>query len=106
VVVHSQFNAGIDSVARVLEVASDADDPLFVAWRDRMTFRLGVHRDIVARIAADGSLADGWTVDRAAELFHSITLPSVWRELTQHLGWTADEYIDHLTKVLHGAFIR
>ena len=104
--VHSRFNAGIDSVARFLEPAFGPDNPLAIAWRERMGARLGFHRGIVERIAEDGMLADGWTVDAAAELFHAVTLPSAWRELTHDLGWSAEDYVDHLTRMLGGAFVR
>lgn len=106
VVVHGSFNQGIDSAARILEVVDDPDDPLAIAWRDRMTFRLRVHREIVARIDADGMLAEGWTVEHAADLFHSVTLPAVWRELTGALGWTTDDYVKYLQRMLRQAFVK
>lgn len=106
VVVHSRFNPGIDSVARFLEGAQGDANPLALAWRERMTYRLGVHRGIVERIAADGMLAGGWSVDRAAELFHGVTLPSVWRELVPRLGWSTDDYVEHLCRLLRRAFVR
>lgn len=103
VVVHSTFNPSIDPVARHLERAS-GDDPLAVAWRDRMTVRRQVHHDIVRRIADDGALAPGWTIDAAAGLFHGVTLPAVWRELVE-LGWDAGAYVEHLDRLLRGAFV-
>jgi len=105
VVVHGSFNPGIDSVARIMEVVEDPTDPLAIAWRDRMTFRLRVHREIVARIDADGMLAEGWTAEHAADLFHAVTLPAVWRELTGPLGWTTDDYVKYVQRMLRQAFV-
>ena len=106
VVVYGRFNPGIDAAARILEVVEGPDDPLAIAWRDRMTFRLGVHREIVARIDAEGMLAEGWTVEHAADLFHSVTLPAVWRELTAALGWSTDDYVKYLQRMLRQAFVK
>ena len=50
--------------------------------RDRLDFRRAAHRAVIARIAAEGDLASGWTVDIAADLFYAITMPTPWRELT------------------------
>ncbi|CAN5656244.1 hypothetical protein BH24ACT4_BH24ACT4_16240 [soil metagenome] len=105
VAVHSTFNPGIDAVAQVLEGASPADEPLATAWRDRMAFRRQVHRDIVQRLADEGRLAEGWTVDAAADLFHTVTLPASWRELTREWGWSADDYVEEMTRLLRRALV-
>lgn len=102
---HSRFSAAIDAVALVLEGAQYADEALGNAWRDRMRFRLGVHRDLVQKIADFGELAEGWTVDRAADLFYAVSLPGPWRELTRELGWTADDYVAGLTMFLSRALL-
>lgn len=105
VVVHSTFNPGIDAVARVLEGVAARDDPLALVWRDRMAFRRQVHRDIVARLADEGQLAPEWTVEVATDLFHTVTLPASWRELTQHGGWSAHDYVDGMTRLLRRALV-
>jgi hypothetical protein len=45
-------------------------------------------------------------VDEAADLVSVTMLPSAWRELTQHLGWSADEYRERTTRFLITALIR
>ncbi len=102
---HSTFTAGIDPVALVLEAAQDHDPALGAAWRDRMTFRHQVHRQIVQRLADAGVLAPAWTVDMATDLFHSLTLPGPWRELTRHLGWDAETYVQAMTALLVRALL-
>lgn len=58
------------------------------AVRDRLDFRRAAHRAVIARIAAEGDLASGWTVDIAVDLFYAITMPTPRRELTgQGPGW-------------------
>lgn len=102
---HSIYAPRIDAVARMLEAAHHDDEAVAAAWRNRMQSRLSAHRAIVQRIADEGGLADGWTVDAAADLFYTITMPGPWRELTRELGWTADEYRERLARLLHRAFI-
>ncbi|MEN8041959.1 MAG: TetR/AcrR family transcriptional regulator [Actinomycetota bacterium] len=102
---HSSFSAAIDSVALVLESAQYEDEALSTAWRDRMRFRLGVHRDLVQRMADCGDLADTWTVDAAADLFYAVTLPGPWRELTRELGWSDEQYIEGMSGFLQRALL-
>ena len=95
----------IDRVAEVLETAQYEDEGLAAAWRNRMDNRQRVHRMIVQRISDEGQLAEGWTVDAAADLFYAITMPGPWRELTMELGWTPDDYRKHLSRFLERALI-
>lgn len=71
-----------------------------------MDNRQRVHREITRRIADSGELDDTWTVDSAAELFYAITLPGPWRELTQELGWSGDDYRRHFTTFLQRALLK
>lgn len=102
---HSRYTAEIDPVARVLEAAQQEDEALGAAWRDRMSHRRRAHERIIQRIADEGNLAEGWTVAAAADLFYVLTMPGPWRELTQRLGWSADEYIKHVTRLLQQSFV-
>lgn len=95
----------VDPVAKVLEAAQYQDQGLAAAWRNRMDVRQEVHRQIMQRISDEGQLADGWTVDAAADLFHGIMMPGAWRELTKELGWTADDYKQHITRLLRRGLI-
>ena len=102
---HSTYSAKIDSVARVLEVAQYQDPELGAAWRDRMTRSRAAHREIIERIAAEGRLADGWTVDEAGDLFYTVTMQGPWRELTHELGWSPEQYAERMTKLLLDSFV-
>jgi AcrR family transcriptional regulator len=101
--VASVYNAQIDPVARVLEAAQYDDEAIAAAWRNRMRGRHADHRAVIQRIADEGKLADAWTVDAAADLFYTTTMPGAWRELTRELGWTPQQYIQKITSLLrHG----
>jgi AcrR family transcriptional regulator len=105
VALHSTYSAKVDSVARVLEAAQFQDAALGAAWRDRMNRSRAAHRAIIERIAAEGRLADGWTVDEAADLIYTVTMQGPWRELTQELGWSPEEYTERITKLLLASLV-
>ena len=98
--VHSTYSAKIDSVAQVLEAAQYRDKALGAAWRDRMDRSRVAHRAIIQRIADEGQLADGWTVDAAADLFYTVTMQGPWRELTREIGWTSEQYAENIVRLL------
>lgn len=102
---HSTYSAKIDSVARVLEAAQYRDEALRAGWRDRMDRSRAAHRAIIQRIADEGRLADGWTVDEAADVFYVLTMQGPWRELTRELGWTPEKYAENLLKLLRRTLV-
>lgn len=105
VALHSTYSAKVDSVARVLEVAQYQDAALGAAWRDRMNRSRAAHRAIIERIAAEGRLAEGWTVDEAGDLFYTVTMQGPWRELTRELGWSPEQYAERVTQLLLDSFV-
>ncbi|HYJ24450.1 MAG TPA: TetR/AcrR family transcriptional regulator [Acidimicrobiia bacterium] len=102
---HSTYTSKIDSVAQVLEAAQYQDEELGAAWRDRMDASRVAHRAIIQRVADEGKLADGWTVDNAGDLFYTVTMNGPWRELTRELGWTPEQYAENLTRMLRRSFL-
>jgi AcrR family transcriptional regulator len=106
VALHSTYSAKIDSVARVLEAAQYQDSALGAAWRDRMKRSREAHRAIIERIAAEGQLAEGWTVDEAADLFYTVTMQGPWRELTHELGWSPEQYAESMARLLLDSLVR
>lgn len=101
----SWYTAKIDSVSRILELAAESDDALGAAWKDRMTGRRGHVQRIAERLAAEGQLAEGWTVAAAADLIFSVTLPGPWRVLTKVIGWSNERYADDITALLERAVL-
>jgi hypothetical protein len=101
----SWYTAKIDRVTQVLESSQYQDEALATAWRNRMGRRQLHIRSIVERIAAEGRLAAGWSVDAAVDLIYVITMPGAWRELTRELGWTPEQYTQHLTRLVQSALL-
>ena len=103
--VHAAYSPRIDALARTLEAHQYQDPAVAAALRDRLDFRRAMHRAVIARIAAEGDLADGWTVDTATDLFFAVTLPGPWRELTGACGWSAGQYTERMSQLLRRALI-
>lgn len=101
----SWYNAKINSVSRILELAAESDEALDAVWRDRMIGRRSHVSRIAERIAADGRLADGWSVDAAADLIFTVTLPGPWRVLTSVLGWSEEQYAEQITGLLERSIL-
>jgi AcrR family transcriptional regulator len=101
----SWYTAKIDRVTQVLESSQYQDEALAAAWRNRMGRRQQHIRSIVERIAAESQLAKGWSVNAAVDLIYVITMPGAWRELTRELGWTAEQYTQHLTRLVRSSVL-
>ena len=101
----SWYTAKIDSVSRILELAAESDEALAAVWRDRMTGRRGHVRRIAERLAAEGKLVDGWTVESAGDLIFTVTLPGPWRVLTTVVGWSEERYADEITGLLERSLL-
>lgn len=95
----------IDPVARVFESRQYEDSDLRAAWRDRMDRRRDMHARVVQRLAAEGRLAEGWTLSAAADLLHAVLMPGVWRELAGECAWSLDAYSTALTRLLVRALV-
>jgi AcrR family transcriptional regulator len=103
--VHAAYSPRIDALVRILEAHQYQDPAVSAALRDRLDFRRAAHRAVIARIAAEGDLAKGWTIDTAADLFFTVTMPSPWRELTGPCGWSASQYAERMSRLLRRTLI-
>lgn len=101
--VHAAYSPRIDALARLLEAQQYTDSAVATALRERLDFRRTAHRGVIARMAAEGDLADEWTVDAAADLFFAVTLPTPWRELTGARRWSTKQYADRMSRFLRNA---
>lgn len=94
------YTARIDRVTHVLEIGQYRDEAVAAAWRDRMDGRHAHVRRIVERIADEGRLAGGWTVDAAVDLIYAVTMPGPWRVLTRELKWTPEQYAERIWRMV------
>jgi AcrR family transcriptional regulator len=90
----------IEPLTSALEAALLSGDDGAVAWRERMADLREAMRIAVDRIARRDVLAEGWTVDAAADWAWSRVQPSTWRHLVGERGWTRDEYAERTVRSL------
>ena len=103
--VHAAYSPRIDAVARALEADQYRDEAVAAALRDRLDVRRAAHREVIARIADEGSLADGWTIDGATDVFSAVTMLGPWRELTEACDWSAEQYTERMSKFVREALV-
>lgn len=101
---NTEFWREVAPVAGVL-VASQGEDALHAAWRERMAFRRGTFRQMAERLDEMGELAPPWNVDDASDLLYALTHFDSWCELTGELGWSDDHYIDAMGSLLSRALL-
>lgn len=92
-------------VARALEAAEITGDEGGAAWRERMESLRGVFRAAVERVALDGRLAEGWTVETATDWVWARSHLTTWQHLVGERGWSTNDYEERtirsiLTEVL------
>lgn len=103
---NTTFWAQVLPVAQVLEAAQHDDEALGAAWRDRMRFRQATFRAMIEELAARGELDDDWNVDDAAATLYAVAHFDTWRELVIEVGWSNDQYVDAMSRLLRRAFLR
>jgi AcrR family transcriptional regulator len=79
-------------VARALEAAESMGDEGGAAWRDRMDDLREAFRIAVERVANDGRLAEGWTVETATDWVWARSHLATWQHLVVERGWSPDDY--------------
>ena len=79
-------------VARALEAAEITGEEGGAAWRDRMGSLRGVFRDAIERVEREGRLAEGWTVEAAADWVWARGHLEGWQHLVEECGWSPDVY--------------
>lgn len=96
----------IYGLAKALLAVRETDEAASAAWADRMsTFYDGCVLTLQS-IARDGHLADGWTVEQAADFLWSLLSVDTWERLTVDRGWSKEQYIERLRMVAKHALTR
>jgi AcrR family transcriptional regulator len=88
----ASYVARISDVARAMRAEAETDPDAALAWRDRMRAFTGVCKRVVARLQADGALADDWTASEAADFLATLLSIGNWQELIEERGWSKPRY--------------
>jgi AcrR family transcriptional regulator len=90
-------------IALLAEARNDLDVAELVErgalmWRDEC-------RNIAARLADEGRLAEPWSVDTAADLLWTFMFPETLQRLNTQRGWSPDTYRDLLAVVFRRTLV-
>ncbi len=96
----------IYGLARALLNADPADEASRTAYNDRMACLWQACEDLMMVLAAEDQLADGWTVQSAAELMRVLLAIQTWEQLTVDQGWTTAQYVEHVTTLMLRTFVK
>ncbi len=87
------YVARITDVARAMRAAGATDEDAALAWRDRMGGFTRVCAGFVARLEAEGALADDWSASDAADFLATLLSIGNWQELIEERGWSRPRYV-------------
>lgn len=94
------YSPRIYGAARAVLAARSTDEAVAAAWDDRTALRRENSRLLVKRLSEEGSLADRWDVDSAADALSSLTSIHLWESLVVECEWTDTQYEVHLKDLL------
>ena len=95
----------IYDVASVIYAARNSDEAAEAAWQDRMAVRLDNIRRVMERLQAESLLADGWSVDEAADFVWALVSVHSYEYLVVERGWTVDQLVNRLQASLRAILV-
>ena len=95
----------IYGVAKALLLAQDSDEAAAAAWKDRMLAMRDGCRAAIDALLTDGTLASGWTPERATDTLWTMLLVPNWEHLTAECGWSTQEYVRCMKTVAERTFV-
>jgi AcrR family transcriptional regulator len=101
----ARFAPRIMAVARAADRVH-RDDPDAARHRTRaMRGRHGACHRLMTRLAGEGRLAGGWTVDEAADMLMALSSLDVVETLLIDRRWSRHRFVEHFTALLHATFV-
>lgn len=95
----------IHAVARAVDRLRATDPDAADVWHEREDSRLERCRRVVRRLADEGLLRDGWSVNAGAELLWSTTSLRAWEELVADRGWSTRTWVRRTTELLERTLV-
>jgi AcrR family transcriptional regulator len=92
--------------SRLVHAARLEDAVAAELWEWRMGSRLAGMREVMARLADEGRLAPGVSVDEAADVAWSLTSPQQFEFLVVTRGWDVPRYRAHLERTITSRLLR
>ncbi len=93
-------------VGRALLAMRDTDEAAAEAWDERMgAMREGCEAAILA-LERDGTLAQGYSVEDATNLFWMLVSVRNWELLRQECGWSQKKYVETMKDTARKLFVQ
>ncbi|MFI0357116.1 TetR/AcrR family transcriptional regulator [Actinomadura sp. 9N407] len=102
---HAEFMPRILAVARAVERVAPTDPDAARHWETAMYWRYETNRALIRRLDEEGVLAQGWTVDTAADMLLALISNGVSHTLLVERGWTAAQVGEHMARLLRSTFV-
>ncbi len=96
----------IYGLAKALLITRETDKDAAAAWSDCMGELRQICEEIIHTLDNEKKLAPGWPRDKAIEMFLAIISINHWEQLTLEYGWSTEQYIRHMKKLLKSTFVR
>ena len=90
----------IYDVASLGYAARRSDEAADAAWQDRMAFRREGIRQGIERLQGEGLLAEGWTVDEAADFAWTLLSMHTYEYLVVERRWPIAQFVRRLQTIL------
>ena len=95
----------IYDIASVIYAARRSDEAADAAWQDRMAFKRTNIKQGMERLLREGLLAEGWTVDEAADFAWALLSVHTYEYLVVERRWPVDQFVRRLQTVLHSVLV-
>lgn len=106
IALQAAHNPSVAVVARALYASRETDAAAGEAWELVRSERRAACRRIARRLAGEGRLATRWAPDTAADVLYALTSTATWDQLCGELGWSNDDYRQHVTAVARASLVR
>jgi AcrR family transcriptional regulator len=104
--VHVRFAPRLVRVARAIEAERLRDPTIEAAWQAKRARGKHTVRRVLERLAAEGRLDPGWSVDEAAALMGTLLSPATTDELTRRRGWSRPRLLARLREIVQRTLLR
>ncbi len=95
----------LQSIANAMDVLRRHDPDADKAWQDRLDARMALCEPIAQKLFDEGRLRSGLSLRKAADMIWILSSFRTWDDLVNGRGWSAEDYVEHITQVLRSSLI-
>ena len=100
------FIPEVYGMAKAMLAVRETDEAAAAAWDDRMGAVRESCRTTIEALHRDGILSPEWSHDVAVDLMWSMLLIRNWEQLTTECGWSTNQYVSRMQKLLKRTLVR